>query len=122
MGVFFAKFKHRQEEYDETSITRYVESLLQLYSTITTNFTKGTKSRILRADNLHYIELIEELIYECVDVIEDEHGEAATYFYKYQLVQINNTFRKNLLAMRGDNRLKIEDSIRNHERICRWFS
>jgi hypothetical protein len=122
MGLLFTKFKHRQEEHTETSFTRYVESLLELYETITTNFTKGTKKRILRADNLHYIELIEELLYECIDVIEEDHGEPAVYFYKYQIAQINHTFQKNLLAMRGDNRLKIEDCIRNHERVRGWFT
>ncbi len=122
MGLFFAKFKHRQEEHTETSITRYVDSLLNLYRTVTTNFTKGTKKRVLRADQLYYIDLIEELIYEYLDVLEDEYGEIATYFYKYQLAQINNTFKKNLQAMRGDNRLAIEESIRNHERVRGWIS
>ena len=124
MGLFFAKLKHKHThdtEIPETAVIRYLESLLKLYRTITTNFTNGKGKKTFRAENLHYIELIEELIYDCIEHIEEEHGEIAVYIYKYQLSSMETTFKKGLQAMCGEQRLRIEDCIRNHERIIGWI-
>ena len=125
MGLFFAKLKHKHNNQDteipETAVIRYLESLLKLYGTITTNFTNGTGKKTFRAENLHYIELIEELIYDCIEHIEEEHGEVAVYIYKVQLSYMETIFKKGLQVMCGDRRLRIEDCIRNHERIRGWI-
>ena len=125
MGLFFAKLKHKHNSQDtdipETVAIRYLESLLTLYGTITTNFTNGTGKKTFRAENLYYLELIEEQIYDCIEHIEEEHGEVAVFFYKVQLSSMESTFKKGLQFMRGEQRLRIEKSIQNHERIIGWI-
>ncbi len=121
MGIFLTKAQRHYSDIPETVAIRYLESLLTLYGTITTNFTNGTGKKTFRAANLHYIELIEDMIYDSIELIEEEHGEVAVYIYKYQLSSMESAFKKGLQAMCGDKRLQIEKSIRNHERIIGWI-
>ena len=122
MGIYLTKAQRHYSETAETVTTRYLESLLTLYGTITKNFTNGTGKKTFRATNLHYIELIEDLIYDSIEIIEEENGEISVFFYKYQISSMESAFKKGLQEMIGDKRLRIEDSIRNHERIRGWVS
>ncbi len=125
MGIYLTKARYYTEpsvDIPTSSHVRYLESLIELYETICTNFPKGTGKKMFRAENLHYIEIIEDYAYEVIDMLEEEHGEIAVYYYKYKLTSIATTFKKNIQDMRYDNRLKIEDCIRNHERVRGWIS
>lgn len=125
MGLYLAKARHYKEppaDVPEASHIRYLESLIELYETICVNFPKGKGTKMFRADNLHYIEIIEDYAYEVIEMLEEEHGEIAVYYYKYKLSAIEDAFKKSLQTMRGDNRLQIEDVIRNHPRVCGWLS
>jgi hypothetical protein len=125
MGLYLAKVRHPNEhliDCPEASHIRYLESLIELYKTVCTNFPKGKGTKTFRAENLHYIEIIEDYAYEIIEMLEEERGEIAVYYYKYKLSAIETAFKKSLQVMRGDNRLKIENSIRNHERVRGWLS
>ena len=126
MGIYLTKARHYKEppaDIPESSHIRYLESLIKLYETVCANFPKGQGKKTFRAENLHYIEIIEEYAYEIIEMLEEEHGEEiAVYYYKYKLSSIEVAFKKSLQEMRGDNRLRIEDSIRNHERVLGWLS
>ena len=125
MGLYLTKARHYKEpptDIPEASHIRYLESLITLYETVCTNFPKGEGTKTFRAENLHYIEIIEDYAYEVIDMLEEEYGEIAVYYYKYRLSAIEATFKKSLQVMCGDNRLRIETVIRNHERVCGWLS
>ncbi len=125
MGLYLAKARHYKEppaDIPEASHIRYLESLIELYETMCTNFPKGTGKKLFRAENLHYIEIIEDYAYEIIEMLEEERGEIVVYYYKYRLSSIEAAFKKSLQEMRGDNRLQIENRIRNHERVRGWLS
>ncbi len=125
MGLYLAKARHPNEhliDCPEASHIRYLESLIELYETICTNFSKGKGQKTFRAENLHYIEIIEDYAYEIIEMLEEEHGEVSVYYYKYKLTSIEAAFKKSLQEMRGDNRLQIENVIKTHPRVRGWLS